>query len=235
MNPETPPASLRRGLLFWALATGAGLLANRGLPAASLLFYGLLLGAPLLEIRPAAYPRLFGLRRRGFSLALGLAALAAGALYAAAFLLAKVWLRGLFLHPGPMETASFLGGKLLLLAPGALAEEVFFRGYLQETVFAARWGDRRMGPLSYRNLAAAGLFALSHVIAGLSFRPLHTFPGGLLLGWLVERAGGHLWPAVFLHLFANLLSAWAATLLRLNLPSGGGLALLFSSKGWGAL
>ena len=86
----------------------------------------------------------------------------------------------------------------------ALAEEFFFRGYLQETVGASLWGRQRWGLLTRKNLFAALLFGMAHLVG----QPPLAIPGlvlsGLALGWLMERSHGSIWPAVLLHAVFNL-------------------------------
>jgi membrane protease YdiL (CAAX protease family) len=93
----------------------------------------------------------------------------------------------------------------------AVAEELFFRGYLQ-TELSARWGARS------GVVAAAGAFAMLH------FDWLHVALAlvlGLYLGFLTERAGSVL-PAMTCHVVNNTLftiltaTVGAVTTLRAN-------------------
>jgi len=138
--------------------------------------------------------------------------------YVAFLVIIKGYLGAMLLHPNLIQGLYFLAKKALLLAPLALAEEFFFRGYLQESVFFSLWGERRFGPLSFKNLLAAALFALAHGVSYLSLVGFLTVFGGLILGWIVERSGRSIWPAVALHGISNIAIAWFSLLISMNLP-----------------
>jgi membrane protease YdiL (CAAX protease family) len=99
----------------------------------------------------------------------------------------------------------------------AVAEEVFFRGYLQANTM--RWLHQAgpwlgITPPGAAMVVSAGCFALAHVLvqgqatAGLTFLP------GLVLAWLFLRTGSLLAPILF-HGFANVSYAvMAMTLAR---------------------
>jgi membrane protease YdiL (CAAX protease family) len=103
--------------------------------------------------------------------------------------------------------AFFLAAKRFeLLGPGALAvqlfgvclpEEIFFRGFLQET-----FGNNSRGVV-----AASLLFAVAHLPAfffsGDSFAPLTFFPS-LIMGFLYLRTSGVIAPTIF-HFLANVV------------------------------
>ena len=108
---------------------------------------------------------------------------------------------------------------LLVLAVGAgagVAEELFFRGYVQKRL-VARWGPRAGVAVT------AVLFGLIH------FDLLHSafaLVGGLYLGWIAERAGS-VWPSAVAHTLNN--AAWTlgvALLPRVRGASVGGAVLL---------
>lgn len=130
----------------------------------------------------------------------------------------KGYLGAMFLHPPLTKGFYFLAEKALLLAPLALAEEFFFRGYLQETVFFDLWAERRFGPLSFKNLLAAALFGLAHGVSRLSPVGFLTVFSGLILGWVVERSGRSIWPAVALHAISNIAIAWFTLVIGMNIP-----------------
>lgn len=95
---------------------------------------------------------------------------------------------------------------LVQFAGIALPEEVFYRGYAQgrlATVFRRRW--RFLGAdLGWHIPVASALFAVSHLVAiPAPFRLAVFFPG-LLFGWLRERTGSVLAPAI-LHALSNVL------------------------------
>lgn len=174
------------------------------------------MGLPLLSGRRRAIVEMLGLRRQGWAWA---GALSAGALLAcvgAALALVAGYLRGLFVHPGLADTMHFLTGKAALVLPLALAEEFFFRAYLQEGVFAGAWGGRGWGPLTHKNLATGSLFALAHVLSRQQPAALLLVFGGVLMGWVMERSGRSVWPAVALHAASNMAVAWLVWVAGLN-------------------
>jgi membrane protease YdiL (CAAX protease family) len=93
--------------------------------------------------------------------------------------------------PSPARLVAGLGA--IALAP-ALAEEGFFRGFIQ-TSLAARWGR---WPAVAATAAAFGLFHVDPVQATLAF------VAGLFLGWLVEHLGG-LRPSIAAHAANNAI------------------------------
>ena len=83
-------------------------------------------------------------------------------------------------------------------------EEVFFRGYVQtrwDRALGKPWrlGEAQVGP---GLLVQASIFAVCHVVGGDWLR-LRVVFFGLLAGWLRERSGSVLSPAVY-HAVANL-------------------------------
>lgn len=93
---------------------------------------------------------------------------------------------------------------LLLISALAAAEELFFRAYLQEHVFARYWGDRGFGGWSLKNIASAILFGLAHMASRFSWlNPGHLI-GGLICGRLVEHSRGRILPAMMLHALSNM-------------------------------
>ncbi len=82
----------------------------------------------------------------------------------------------------------------------AVAEEIFFRGYLQTTIekLCTRWSPR-FGHWSYipaMVLSAAG-FALAHMLLSSRWVALWTFFPGLILGWMFIRTRSLLAPILF--------------------------------------
>ena len=88
----------------------------------------------------------------------------------------------------------------------AVAEEVFFRGYIQTNVMGimrrAQYGSRHTQQFAGM-LISAGCFALAHVIAQGRATSLLTFVPGLLLAWLFVRTRALLAPILF-HGLANV-------------------------------
>jgi membrane protease YdiL (CAAX protease family) len=112
----------------------------------------------------------------GFAAAAGLAALAGAVIVVPSL-------------SGPMIPAAVLVGALLV-ALQSVAEEIFFRGWLQP-LLCARWG-------AWIGLTvASALFAGLHIIAGAHglTAVVNLFLGGLLFGLLALRSGGLFAPA----------------------------------------
>lgn len=110
-----------------------------------------------------------------------------GAMVAAALRLVAAWLP--FSH-----TSSSLGA--LALAP--IAEEVYFRGFLQRSVemgLPIRWGSL------IALLLSAAVFALFHM--GGIWRTSFAFLSGMAFGWLFRRSGGLAAP-IAAHLLHNV-------------------------------
>ncbi|MCL5282439.1 MAG: CPBP family intramembrane metalloprotease [Planctomycetes bacterium] len=88
----------------------------------------------------------------------------------------------------------------------AVAEEVFFRGYVQGNT--ARWLRQatrlpRIAPAVIAIFVSAGCFALAHVVVQGQITAALTFVPGLILAWLFLRTGSLLAPILF-HGIANV-------------------------------
>ncbi len=95
---------------------------------------------------------------------------------------------------------------LIHLVMVALPEEVFYRGFVQTRLAPlfrrrARLLGASVGP---HVVVASALFALSHLVTIAHPYRLAVFFPGLLFGWLRERTGGVLAPAL-LHAASNVL------------------------------
>lgn len=95
----------------------------------------------------------------------------------------------------------------------ALAEELFFRGYLQER-FERLWPAKRRlfgAPFGLAIIAAAAVFALAHFVGEYRLDRLGPFFPALLFG-LLRAKSGTIVGAVGYHAFCNLLSdlLWAS-------------------------
>jgi membrane protease YdiL (CAAX protease family) len=94
----------------------------------------------------------------------------------------------------------------------AVAEELFFRGYLQANILrlakpAARQSHRLQQWWSIA--VSAGVFAIAHVIIGGRITALVTFLPGLVLAWLFVRTRSLLAPILF-HGLANCFYCFLA-------------------------
>jgi len=139
--------------------------------------------------RPAVYGGLgLLLGAGGFSVALGLAALAG------------VVVRGHDSTNGAQALIAVTGG-VLVLGFQTVAEEVYFRGWLQP-VLCARWG-------AWPGLVAGALaFSALHLVSGVRspIAMANLFLGGILFGLLALRSGG-LWAPILAHFGWNWLEA----------------------------
>ncbi len=100
---------------------------------------------------------------------------------------------------GPHDWFTWLTYQFLYVA---VAEEMFFRGYLQANVM--KWlGDTRPGGPYVAVVLSAGCFALAHVAVQGQMTSLFTFLPGLILAWLFLRTRSLLAPILF-HGFANV-------------------------------
>ncbi len=97
----------------------------------------------------------------------------------------------------------------------AVAEEVFFRGYVQSNILrlTAAAPHRHSGPQVWISVVvSAGLFAAAHFVIQGQIVSILTFLPGLLLGWLFVRTRSLLAPILF-HGLANTCYYWTTTLL----------------------
>ena len=190
--------------------------------------FGCMLAATFIVVRL--------LHRRGVATLFGPLPLALRQGAAVGVLLALLGLALMVLPPwdagGPLVPNLGLGTWLLLLVPAipALlvqvgAEEVFFRGYIQQQL-AARFAS----PLVWMVLPA-GLFALGHYLpdtAGPNAGAIALWSGlfGLLMADLTARAGT-LGPAIAVHFYNNFTA-----MLLVSMPDDlGGLALYHAPFG----
>jgi membrane protease YdiL (CAAX protease family) len=97
----------------------------------------------------------------------------------------------------------------------AVAEEIFFRGYVQgNTTKWLRQSTRspRIAPACIAMFVSAGCFALAHVVVQGQITAALTFVPGLILAWLFIRTGSLLAPILF-HGVANVSYAVIAMAL----------------------
>jgi membrane protease YdiL (CAAX protease family) len=88
----------------------------------------------------------------------------------------------------------------------AMAEEVFFRGYVQSNILrlAGPLIGGRTRPAEWASIAISAVcFAVAHVIVQGQLVSVLTFLPGLVLGWLFIRTGSLLAPILF-HGLANV-------------------------------
>jgi hypothetical protein len=85
----------------------------------------------------------------------------------------------------------------------ALAEELAFRMFLQETLDRFLAGRTLLGPLSLANLLASAAFALLHLVNHQPVAALSTFFPSLVFGYVWDRYR-HPLPCTLVHFFYNL-------------------------------
>ena len=111
----------------------------------------------------------------------------------------------LLLRPALPEAQDLPGWLFYEFMYVAVAEEVFFRGYLQGNVLRVL-GGHNDGDHRPHNLMAivvsAACFAVAHVAVQGQLAPVVTFVPGLVLGWLFIRTQSLLAPILF-HGIAN--------------------------------
>ena len=94
---------------------------------------------------------------------------------------------------------------LIAIAVAAIPEEFFFRGYIQEHVFAS--ADRRiMKILSVKNLCTSIIFGLVHAFAFLDITRAATFFPSLLFGLFTEKSRGRIFYSISYHVVSNILA-----------------------------
>jgi membrane protease YdiL (CAAX protease family) len=118
-----------------------------------------------------------------------------------------VWQTQLLGRPfSPRLPDDLLENLLVQVGVIALAEEVFFRGYLQARL-EQLWPARRavLGvPFGRAVLVASGVFALAHFVGEYRLDRLGPFFPGLVFGWLRARTGTVV-GAIGYHAFCNVL------------------------------
>ena len=126
---------------------------------------------------------------------------------------------GLPLRSGLPHGPAVAGWLLYQFVYVAVAEELFFRGYIQGNILRSakilmrkRW---RLQPTVGRWIsivASAAIFAAAHVLVHCQAAYILTFLPGLVLGWLFVRTRSLLAPILF-HGLANIFYGAAALLL----------------------
>ncbi len=194
-------------------------LANHIHAALSLPLLAACLGLPLLPAgsRTALF-RSLEFHRRGWLCVLFLAVLYSAGFHLLAWLFIHFYLKTYVLLPSPAGFLEYCMNTVPWMIIMVLAEEFFFRAYLQETVFLSLFGSQRIKALHYRNVAASFLFALAHMVVYHSLLHFYTFFGGLALGWVITRSERSIWPGTMLHLTVNLLNHWQKNFLIVNIP-----------------
>ncbi len=118
---------------------------------------------------------------------------------------ADVFGLGLPLQPVPPTEQGWISWLFYQFMYVAVAEEVFFRGYVQSNILkltnSDKDGRQRLGKWLSIVLSAA-CFAVAHIMVQGRIILLLTFLPGLVLGWLFIRTKSLLAPILF-HGLAN--------------------------------
>jgi membrane protease YdiL (CAAX protease family) len=94
---------------------------------------------------------------------------------------------------------------LAWIALASVAEEIVFRGGLQQALLQRPAGRVAAGPVTVANAATSALFALVHLWQHPALAALAVLPVSLLLGWAYERSAQRLAPPIALHVYFNLV------------------------------
>jgi membrane protease YdiL (CAAX protease family) len=94
---------------------------------------------------------------------------------------------------------------LIAIAVAAIPEEFFFRGYIQEHVFAG-FDKKILKIISLKNLFTSLLFGLVHALAFLDITRAATFFPSLLFGLFTEKSRGRIFYSVSYHVVSNILA-----------------------------
>jgi membrane protease YdiL (CAAX protease family) len=119
------------------------------------------------------------------------------------------------LDPVIGERPSWLGWLLYQFLYVAVAEEVFFRGYVQGNITrmlarTSQWS--RTAQLFAPVVVSAACFAIAHAIVQENLTALLTFFPALIMAWMFLRTGSLLAPILF-HGLANTAYGIAAAIL----------------------
>ena len=118
-----------------------------------------------------------------------------------------------FVIPGSSEIIGALLKGLIAIAVAAIPEEFFFRGYIQEHVFA-KYDRKILKIVSLKNLFTSLLFGLVHALAFLDITRAATFFPSLLFGLFTEKSRGRIFYSILFHVVSNILAFILWTFVR---------------------
>ncbi len=121
------------------------------------------------------------------------------------FLYFKYFIHLNFSIPNFLQIISALKKSLFLLILAALPEEIFFRAFLQETVFEKLSG-KLFFIITKKNFIVSLLFGATHAIAFLDITRGATFFPSLLFGFIVEKSNKSIFYSIMFHAVANTLN-----------------------------
>ena len=184
-----------------------------------LLVPAILIGAAFIPtwLGRRAFPR-FGLDRRCIRTVL--VTVGCTCICVLPMVLLGLWLLRSLRLPIPLRPAieapqNWLGWSLYQFLYVAIAEEVFFRGYVQANTInvldRAGWLARPSRPWA-TVLVSAAFFALAHVVVQGQIMSAVTFLPGVLLAWLFMRTRTLLAPILF-HGVANVAYTFMALMI----------------------
>ena len=108
-------------------------------------------------------------------------------------------------NPTSKELLNAVTKGLIAIAVAAIPEEFFFRGYIQEHVFAGF--DKKIPKIiSLKNLFTSLLFGLVHALAFLDITRAATFFPSLLFGLFTEKSRGRIFYSISYHVVSNILA-----------------------------
>lgn len=215
--PNRPPGLDRYLLLETALALVGAVLGIKAVGAVGasevgwLLSPGILIAAAFvpLAVRRRKFVDFFGLNRGTIVASLVVLGWTCVAVFPLVF--GGLWVLKSFdiripMPPALAQEQDWVGWLFYQFMYVALAEEVFFRGYMQSNILRLAHlligGRPRMR--DWASIAiSAGCFAVAHVIVQGQIASLMTFWPGLVLGWLFIRTRSLLAPILF-HGLANV-------------------------------
>lgn len=92
----------------------------------------------------------------------------------------------------------------------AVPEELFFRAWLQETIFK-KYNNKIFFIITKKNLTTSFIFGTAHAVSFLNPLRMSTFFPSLLFGWFTEKSRSNIFYAVLFHAVSNIIA------LELNL------------------
>lgn len=108
-------------------------------------------------------------------------------------------------NPTSKELLNAVTKGLIAIAVAAIPEEFFFRGYIQEHVFAG-FDKKILKIISLKNLFTSLIFGIVHALAFLDITRAATFFPSLLFGLFTEKSRGRIFYSISYHVVSNILA-----------------------------
>ena len=115
--------------------------------------------------------------------------------------------------PASKELLNAVTKGLIAIAVAAIPEEFFFRGYLQEHVFA-KYNFKILKIVSLKNLFTSLVFGLVHALAFLDITRAATFFPSRLFGLFTEKSKGRIFYSISYPVVSNILAFSLWTFIR---------------------